>query len=93
MWHCIPKDTTPLNHHCENLKSSKRKTYVGFEVFAAVVMKSTIFLVTMPCSLLKVNQSFGGTYHLLSTCFHAGFLLGLFFDPEDRGNMFLRNVG
>jgi hypothetical protein len=23
----------------------------------------------------------------------AGFFLGLFFDPEDEGNMFLRNVG
>jgi hypothetical protein len=23
--------------------------------------------------------------------FHAGFLLGLFFDPEHRGNMFLQN--
>jgi hypothetical protein len=26
-------------------------------------------------------------------CFHAGFLLGLFFDPEEGGDMFLRNVG
>jgi hypothetical protein len=24
---------------------------------------------------------------------HAGFLLGLFFDPEDSGDMFLRNIG
>jgi hypothetical protein len=24
---------------------------------------------------------------------HAGFLLGLFFDPENEGGMFLRNVG
>jgi hypothetical protein len=23
---------------------------------------------------------------------HAGFLLGSFFNPEDEGNMFLRNV-
>jgi hypothetical protein len=27
------------------------------------------------------------------TRFHAEFLLGLFFDPEDEGHMFLRNVG
>jgi hypothetical protein len=24
---------------------------------------------------------------------HTGFFLGLFFDPEDGGNIFLRNVG
>jgi hypothetical protein len=24
---------------------------------------------------------------------HAGFLFGLFFDPEDGGDMFFRNVG
>jgi hypothetical protein len=30
-----------------------------------------------------------------SACYllHAGFLLDLFFDPEDGGNMFPRNVG
>jgi hypothetical protein len=29
-----------------------------------------------------------------SACYliHAGFFLGLFFDPEDGGNIFLRNV-
>jgi hypothetical protein len=26
---------------------------------------------------------------LLATCFHAGFLLGLFFNREEGGNMFL----
>jgi hypothetical protein len=30
---------------------------------------------------------------LLANFFHAGFLLGLFFDPEDGGDMFLRNIG
>jgi hypothetical protein len=29
----------------------------------------------------------------LATCFRAGFLLGLFFNPEDGDDMFLRNVG
>jgi hypothetical protein len=33
------------------------------------------------------------TRDLLANSFHAGFLLGLFFDPEDGGDMFLRNVG
>jgi hypothetical protein len=28
----------------------------------------------------------------LAICYQAGFLLGLFFDPEDEGDMFLRNV-
>jgi hypothetical protein len=30
---------------------------------------------------------------LLATCFHAGFLLSLFFNPEDGGGVFLQNVG
>jgi hypothetical protein len=29
----------------------------------------------------------------IATCFHAGFLLGLLFDPEDGCDMFLRNFG
>jgi hypothetical protein len=31
--------------------------------------------------------------NLLGTCLYGGFLLGLFFDSEDGGDMFLRNVG
>jgi hypothetical protein len=58
---------------------------------------------------LKANQRLGGTCHLhlqgrrvgeeetsvalLATFFHAGFLLGSLFDPEDGDDMFLRNVG
>jgi hypothetical protein len=30
---------------------------------------------------------------LLTTSYHAGFLLGLIFETEDRGDIFLRNVG
>jgi hypothetical protein len=30
---------------------------------------------------------------LLANCFHVRFLLGLFFEPEDGGDIFLRDVG
>jgi hypothetical protein len=30
---------------------------------------------------------------LVATLFQAGFFLGLFFDPEDGSDMFLRKVG
>jgi hypothetical protein len=39
-------------------------SFVGFEVFTAVVMKSIIFWDMTPCSLLSVNRRFGGTYRL-----------------------------
>jgi hypothetical protein len=83
-----------------------KQTFIGFEVLTPVVMKSSIFWDTTPHSPLKVNRLFGGTslLHLqgrkicqarnqLATCFHAAFLLLIFFDPEDGGDMFLRNVG
>jgi hypothetical protein len=66
------------------------RDHVGFEVLTAVVMKSTIFWDITPCSPLKVNRRFEA---LFATCFHTGLLLCLFFEPEDRGNIFLRNVG
>jgi hypothetical protein len=71
-----------------------KSVFVEFNVLTAVVMKSTVFWDMTPCSPLKVNRRFGGTYlrALLATCFQAGMLLGLFFDPEN-GDMFLRNVG
>jgi hypothetical protein len=39
-------------------------SYVGFEVFTAVVMKSIIFWDMMPCSPLSCARRFGGTYRL-----------------------------
>jgi hypothetical protein len=49
-------------------------------------------------SPFKVNKRFGGTYASafkveLAICFHASILLGLYFGPEDWGDMFLRNAG
>jgi hypothetical protein len=43
------------------------------------------------------TSRFAGPSHeavfLRTACSHAGFLLGLFFHPEDRGDISLRNVG
>jgi hypothetical protein len=66
--------------------------HVGFEVLTAVVMTSIIFWDMTPCSQLSFNRRFGGTYslHLLACCF---FFCTYFFDPEDGGDMLLRNVG
>jgi hypothetical protein len=77
--------------------------FVGFEVLTPVVMESTIFWNITPCTPLKFNRRFGGTYRLhlygrrisrvlLATNFHAGFSLRLFIDPEKGGEMFLRNA-
>jgi hypothetical protein len=74
---------------------------VGFEVFTAVVLKSIFFWDMTPCTPLSGTRRFGGTYplhlqgrrivqqsHLLARCFAQ-----LFYDPEDGGDTFLRNVG
>jgi hypothetical protein len=52
-----------------------------------------------PCNPLEVSRCFGEICHLLlqgrrrasvlPTCFHTGFLLDLFLDPEDGSDMFL----
>jgi hypothetical protein len=83
--------------------------FIWFNDLTAVVMKSSIFWDITPCSPLKINRLFEGTHRLhlqgriswvryqregslLATCFHAGVFLGLS-QPEDGGNMFIRNVG
>jgi hypothetical protein len=56
----------------------------------------------MPYSPVKISQRFGETryLHLLSRRIsqarnqlrYIGYLLGLYFDPEDGGDVLLRNV-
>jgi hypothetical protein len=49
---------------CLDRLSKTTKTYVGFEVLTAVVMKSTVFWDITPCNRLRVIRRFGGTYRL-----------------------------
>jgi hypothetical protein len=59
-----------------------------------ICKKMAIFWDIMPRSPLKINQRFRGTcrLHLQDRRINSGFLIGLFLDPEDGGDMFLRNV-
>jgi hypothetical protein len=50
-------------------------------------MKSPIFWDIKASRPLEIKRA------VLVTCFDAGFLLGLCFDPKFGGDMFLRNVG
>jgi hypothetical protein len=44
------------------MKFNVKIKYFGFEVLAAVAMKSFTFWDIMPCSLMEINRHFGGTY-------------------------------
>jgi hypothetical protein len=43
-------------------------------------------------NVLSSFGNFGKPIALLATCFHPGFLPGLFFDHEDGGDIFLWNI-
>jgi hypothetical protein len=71
------------------------------------ITKSANFWDITPCSPSSVNRRFGGTYRLhlqgqrislaRKPCLAPAFTLvpcsSYFFDPEDVGDKFLRNVG
>jgi hypothetical protein len=77
----------------------KRHPLVRFEVVMTLAINSTIFWDMSPRSLVEVFRSFGGTYciHLrsrsVSRILFSDCSLGLFFITEDKGGVFLRNLG
>jgi hypothetical protein len=69
-------------------------SYVGFEVFTAVVMNSIIFWDMTPCSPLSFNRRFGGTYLLKLQGRRNRFSKPASKQVASSGvDMFLRNVG
>jgi hypothetical protein len=64
------------------------------------IMKNFVFWDFKPCSSVKVDwcfspfecQRISQGRGLPALCHHTNFLLGLFFDPEGEGDMFLWNV-
>lgn len=67
------------------LQVSRLRSNAGFEVLTVVARKSSTFQDITPCSLIIVNQYFGGTYSLC--LLNDGFMHGSLSDPED-GDMF-----
>jgi hypothetical protein len=67
---------------------------VGFEVLTAVVMNSYVLWDITPCSPFHLQgRRISHARNQSEARSNAGFLLGLFFDPEDGGDMFFRNLG
>jgi hypothetical protein len=64
-----------------------RAPKVGFEVAAPVVMLLSIY-----CSPLNSQLTFRSDMYLTCRLLHAGLLFSSYFNPEDWGDKFLRNV-
>jgi hypothetical protein len=60
--------------------------FVGFDVLAAVITNISLFWAIRPYK--SVENKLGFACYLL----HASFLLGLFVDSEDEGDMLIRHV-
>jgi hypothetical protein len=64
---------------------------LGYNAVWAVESHRKIRRNIFPPSLMLKNKP-SKIRTLLATCFHAGIFFGLFFDLENGGDMFLRNV-
>jgi hypothetical protein len=69
------------------MANQNRRNIEPFQEFYLLTFRKNM----LPPSSGSKNKP--STMVVLATCFHAGFLFGLFFDPEDGGNMFLQSVG
>jgi hypothetical protein len=78
------------NNHSQAQHNEQDYTYVGFEVFPAVLINGHVFWDITPRSPLKVNRSSGETFLLAASCWLFAWL---FTDPEDGDDMFFRNLG
>jgi hypothetical protein len=67
--------------------------YLNYKILRFSKMSQKIFIETSPICNSIEEYCILGYIVLFDNCFHAGFFLGLFFDSEDGGDMFLRNVG
>jgi hypothetical protein len=80
-----------VNH--KKLLKPDCRMLVGSDVHILVTMKSTVFWVVTPCKSVESqprrNVSSSGSKNKPS----KKRLLGVFFDLDDGGDMFLRNVG
>jgi hypothetical protein len=66
----------------------------GYEVYYLLGYNTVWSVESPPAFRRNISPpSSGSNKRRLVTCFHTGILLDLFFDLEDGGNMFLRNVG
>jgi hypothetical protein len=63
----------------------------GYKEFYVLGYNAVYSVENPPTFLRNISQVASRVQY--ATCFHAGFLLGLLFDPEDGRDMFLRNVG
>jgi hypothetical protein len=67
----------------EHLQSPSPERFLRF--FSAVIQDSVRYEVLKSTIFWNIT--------LLATCFHFAIILSLFFEPENGGDMFLRNVG
>jgi hypothetical protein len=75
--------------------SSKRRSIKKKDVLVLEV-NTYSYTVMVPHGMAGCQQQASASalpIALLATYFHAGILLGLFFDPEDGSDMFLLNLG